>query len=193
MGRTDAGTESYTGKLQFCARRGRSGRGAARNSRASARNITRLLRIFLPTFSGKTDGTKLQTSEAFAIWRGRATERTRPAACGGARDVEFVRTSRRRHSCGVAASTAIPVKPDNRADVGIGPYGGWELWRNRKSRPSETQLRCHRKSGTSGANRRRRADRSARPCKCFAPCGKALTDGCQGLFICLRYSPSAMR
>ena len=49
-------------------------------------------RLFLPTFSGKTDGTKLQTSEAFAIWRGRTTERTRPAACGGARDVEFVRT-----------------------------------------------------------------------------------------------------
>ena len=74
-------------------------------------------RLFLPTFSGKTDGTKLQTSEAFAIWRGRATERTRPAACGGARDVEFVRTSRRRHSCGVAAFNGSSVKPDKRADV----------------------------------------------------------------------------
>ena len=103
-----------------------------KKSRASARNMTRPRRIFLPTFSGKTDGTKLQTSEAFAIWRGRATERTRPAACGGARDcvrlqerklcaarlawpnvcrakrrLEFVRTSRRRHSCGVAESTAL--------------------------------------------------------------------------------------
>ena len=66
-------------------------------------NPIRIQRLFLPTFSGKTDGTKLQTSEAFAIWRGRATERTRPAACGGARDVEFVRTSRRRHSCGLTA------------------------------------------------------------------------------------------
>ena len=55
-------------------------------------NPIRIQRLFLPTFSGKTDGTKLQTSEAFAIWRGRATERMRPAACGGARDVEFVRT-----------------------------------------------------------------------------------------------------
>ena len=31
-----------SGKWQFCARRGRSGRGAAKKSRASARNITRL-------------------------------------------------------------------------------------------------------------------------------------------------------
>lgn len=36
--------------------------------------------------------TKSQTSAAFAIWRGRATEWTRPAACGGARDMEFART-----------------------------------------------------------------------------------------------------
>ena len=64
--------------------------GAEKHLRVSA--INRIQRLFLPTFSGKTDGTKLQTSGAFAIWRGRATERTRPAACGGARDVEFVRT-----------------------------------------------------------------------------------------------------
>ena len=70
-------------------------------------NPIRIQRLFLHTFSDKPDGTKLQTSEAFAIWRGRTTERTRPAACGGARNVEFVRTSRRRHSCGVAASTAV--------------------------------------------------------------------------------------
>ena len=41
------------------------------------------------------------------------------------------------------------VKPDKRADVGIGPYGRREFWRNRKSRPSETQLRCRRKHGSS--------------------------------------------
>ena len=73
-------------------------------------NPIRIQRLFLHTFSDKPDGTKLQTSEAFAIWRGRTTERTRPAACGGARNVEFVRTSRRRHSCGVAASTAVSAK-----------------------------------------------------------------------------------
>ena len=70
-------------------------------------NPIRIQRLFLHTFSDKPDGTKLQTSEAFAIWRGRTTERRRPAACGGARNVEFVRTNRRRHSCGVAASTAV--------------------------------------------------------------------------------------
>ena len=58
-------------------------------------NPIRIQRLFLHTFSGKTGGTKLQTSKAFAIWRGRATERTRPAACGGARNVEFVRTNAR--------------------------------------------------------------------------------------------------
>ncbi len=37
-------------------------RGAAKNSRAAARNITRLKRIFLPTFSGKTEKVGLRSN-----------------------------------------------------------------------------------------------------------------------------------
>ena len=75
-------------------------------------NPIRIQRLFLPTFSDKPDGTKLQTSEAFAIWRGRATERTRPAACGGARNVEFVRTNARGAT--VAVSPQIRHSGANR-------------------------------------------------------------------------------
>ena len=94
-----------SGWSQFCARRGRQIK-----SRAAARNITRLLRIFLPTFSGATE-----------------------------------KVGRRRHSSGVAARTAVPVKPDRRADMGIGPYRGGKSWRSRKSGPPEARLQCNRK------------------------------------------------
>ena len=44
-----------SGWSQFCARIGRSGRGAAKHSRASARNISRIQRLFLHTFSDKPE------------------------------------------------------------------------------------------------------------------------------------------
>ena len=69
--------------------------------------------LFSTIFSlARESGTKQQTSEAFAVWRGRAAQWTRPAACGGARDMELARTSRRRHSCGVTAITVPPVHPE---------------------------------------------------------------------------------
>ena len=74
-------------RLQICARIGRSGRGAAKKSRAAARNIKRVQAFFLHTFSDKP-------------------EKVCPRSDGR----------------GVAARTAVPVKPDRRADVGIGPY-----------------------------------------------------------------------
>ena len=95
--------------------------------------------------------TKLQSSEAFAIWRGRAAEWTRPAACGGTRDMELARTKRfflptfsgatekvgrRRHSCGVIASTEVRCKSEKRADVGIGPYKHLSIKRGRAGVPT---------------------------------------------------------
>ena len=50
------------GKITILRPSGRSGRGAAKNSRASARNMTRLRRIFLPTFSGATEKVGLRSN-----------------------------------------------------------------------------------------------------------------------------------
>ena len=51
---------------------------------------------FLHTFFWKDrNGTKQQTSAAFAVWRGRATEWTSFRARGGARDMKFARTNAR--------------------------------------------------------------------------------------------------
>ena len=130
---TFVGTENYRVSNKFApdrAFRPRSGQ----KSRASARNMARLQApLFSPFFSGKTDGTKLQTSEAFAIWRGRATERTRPAACGGARDVEFVRTKVCEATAAVSPhSTAVPVNSDKRADLRTAPLRRRKFWRSRK-------------------------------------------------------------
>ena len=64
--------------------------------------------LFCILFSGKTEtGPKQQTSGAFAVWRGRAAKWTSPAACGGARDMQLARTSRRRHSYSVPVKTAL--------------------------------------------------------------------------------------
>ena len=58
---------------------------------------------FLHTFFWQDrNGTKQQTSEAFAVWRGRAAQWTRPAACGGARDMELGRTNARGATVAVA-------------------------------------------------------------------------------------------
>ena len=51
---------------------------------------------FLHTFFWQDrNGTKQQTSAAFAVWRGRAAKWARPAACGGARDMELASTKSR--------------------------------------------------------------------------------------------------
>ncbi len=42
--------------------------------------------------TGRCQRTKTQTSEAFVFWKGRAAQWTRPAACGGARDMKLART-----------------------------------------------------------------------------------------------------
>ena len=56
---------------------------------------------------GRPLNTKTQTSEAFVFWKGRATQWTSFRARAEARDMEFVRTSRRRHRCGVTAKMAL--------------------------------------------------------------------------------------
>ena len=56
---------------------------------------------------------KCKPAQAFAFWRGRAAEWTRPAACGGARTMKLARTSRRRHSCGITAFYRMPVHANN--------------------------------------------------------------------------------
>ena len=73
---------------------------------------------FLHTFFWQDrNGTKQQTSEAFAVWRGRATEWTSFRACAEARDMEFVRTSRRSDSCGLTAKMEPPVNPEKASCV----------------------------------------------------------------------------
>ena len=63
-------------------------------SRVSA--ISASCASFLHTFFWQDrNGTKQQTSVAFAVWRGRAAQWTRPAACGGTRDMKLARTNAR--------------------------------------------------------------------------------------------------
>ena len=75
-------------------------------------NPIRIQRLFLLTFSGKTEKVGL-----------------------------------RSNSCSLTAKEAVPVNPDKRADVDIGPYK--VLCRI----ACEQQLRPYRINGTSGANR----------------------------------------
>ena len=101
---------------------------------------------FLHTFFWQDrNGTKQQTSEAFAVWRGRAAQWTRPAACGGARDMKLARTSRRRHSYSVAVKTTPPVHPERSTNAML-PAG---LYCIRRICYSDTQKNA--KSAAQGA------------------------------------------
>ena len=101
---------------------------------------------FLHTFFWQDrNGTKQQTSEAFAVWRGRATEWTSFRACAEARDMEFVRTSRRSDSYSVAVKTTPPVHPERSTNAML-PAG---LYCIRRICYSDTQKNA--KSAAQGA------------------------------------------
>ena len=134
------------GKVANLRPSGRSGRGAAKNSRASARNMMRLQApLFFPFFSGKTE----KNGPAERQLRCHR-ERGSPVKPDKRADV---------HPHGVGRIRSPPSSLT--AALAIGPYGRREFWHSRKSKPPEAQLRPRRKFGTSGAKRPR--CRASRP------------------------------
>ena len=106
---------------------------------------------FLHTFFWQDrNGTKQQTSEAFAVWRGRAAQWTRPAACGGARDMKLARTN--------ARGATVAVSPHKAALR----YNRRSVPRLRRGRADSTRKGC---AASVALRRPRRLRKVVRPYK----------------------------
>ena len=113
---------------------------------------------------------KCKPAPAFAFWRGRAAEWTRPAACGGTRNMELARTRRARKSLEGSMPTSTPQigKLFCRADVH--PQGVGRI----RSAPYAADGCAHHPPHGCGGNRRLRADSVVHPHRMFLYTREAL-------------------
>ena len=103
---------------------GRSGRGAAKKSRAAARNITRSQAHLF----------------AYFFWRNRKSRSAKQRLQCHCKRGSPVKPDKRAdvHPQGVGRIRSAPSSLT--AALAIGPYEEWEFWRNRKSRSAKQQL-----------------------------------------------------